>query len=153
MSCLTALEKLAFQAAQKVRDRLGKVSQQNLAVHLPSDYWRDITRLTRRIELATSRGWLAAAQLLRTDLARLVDFCRDRLSGVCEELEKEPPKLPSLASLYHEILALYEEFEEVEIDFEEHEIVATTEDIRLEGVYLGPFEIRLDWEELGKSSP
>ena len=41
----------------------------------------------------------------------------------------------------------------MEIDFEEHEIAVTTEPITLEGIFLGPFEIRLDWERLGNSLP
>ena len=150
---MTDTEKLAFHAAGQIRDRLWNFSQRNLTVRLPTDYWQDITRLARRIEIAAARGWPAAAQSLRADLARSIDYCRDRMTALYTELEKTPPKAPSLPSLYNEILALYEEFEEVEIDFEEHEIVATTESITLEGIFLGPFEIRLDWEKLGNPSP
>ena len=73
--------------------------------------------------------------------------------GLSHELNKEPAPIPSLSTVYREILTLYEEFEEVEIDFAERKINVTTEPIRLEGILLGPFQIRLAWEKLGIPSP
>jgi hypothetical protein len=124
-----------------------------LAVRLPRDYWQEITRLARQIEIANARGWLAAARSLRADLARSVDYFRDQLAALYAQLKQEPVKILSLSQLYREILALYEEFDAVDIDVEEQEIAVTTEAITLEGIFLGPFEIRLDWERLGTPSP
>ena len=79
---MTDTEKLAFHAAGQIRDRLWKLSQENLTVRLPFDYWQDITRLARRIEIAAARDWRYAAQSLRTDLARSIDYCRDRMTSL-----------------------------------------------------------------------
>ncbi len=43
-------------------------------------------------------------------------------------------------------MALHDEFEEVTFDRRGHTLSVTMEAIELDGVYLGPFEIRLDWE-------
>jgi hypothetical protein len=150
---MTEEEILALDAAGRIRQRLWDLAHENLAVRLPSDSWREITRLAGHIETASLRGWRQAAQARRMDLARAVDFFRDRLGSLGRELEKPPQKIPTWSFLYHELLALYEEFEEVEIDCKEHEIAVTTEPITLEGIFLGPFEIRLDWERLGNSLP
>ena len=58
----------------------------------------------------------------------------------------------SASDIYRDILALDDEFEEVEIDLDEHELSVTTDRIVLEDIDLGPFEIRLDWQRLGASS-
>jgi hypothetical protein len=150
---MTEAEKLVFRAAGEIRDRLCNLSQKGLCVRLPRDYWQEITRLGRQIEIANARGWLFAARSLRTDLARSVDYFRNQLATLYTQLQQESIKILSLPLLYREILALYEEFEAVDIDFEKHEIVVTTEAITLEGTFLGPFEIRLDWERLGNPSP
>ena len=41
----------------------------------------------------------------------------------------------------------------MDIDLDEHELSVTTDRIVLEGVFLGPFEIRLDWQRSASSSP
>jgi hypothetical protein len=149
---MTEEEKTAFEAAGRIRDRLRDLARERLAIRLPIDYWQEITKLARQIEIARARGWLSAARSLRTDLARAVDYCRDRLAGLFVELDKDPTPIPTLSTLYHEILGLYEEFEDVERDLEEHELRVTTEPITLEGISLGRFQIQLDWERLGVPS-
>jgi hypothetical protein len=149
---MPSFDRLAFHAAGQIRDRLIKASQENLAAQLPDNYWREVMSYAHQVERALARGWPSAARAMRQDLARAVDFCCDRLKTLGTELERPVSPLPSLNSLYHEILALYEEFE-AEVDVEKRTIIVTTEDIALEGIYLGPFRIRLHWEELGNSSP
>jgi hypothetical protein len=48
-------------------------------------------------------------------------------------------------------LALYDEFEDVEIDLDKHTLSVTTDRIVLGYIGLGRFEIRLDWKHLGSS--
>jgi hypothetical protein len=150
---MTEEEVTAFRAAQQIRDRLLDLSRERLTVSLPTDCWAKITQLSRQIEIASAHGWPLAAQSLRTDLARSVDYCRERLVALFGELDKEPKPVPSLSVLYRDLLALFAEFEEVEIDLVAHEIEVATEPISLEGIFLGPFQIRLSWERLGNPSP
>jgi hypothetical protein len=152
-SFMTAEEKTAFQAAEEIRERLRQSATKRLAVHVPTDYWQEIVKLARRIEIAAAHDWTLAATSLRTDLARTVDQCRDRLAGLFVELDRDPQPVPSLSALYREILGLYQEFEEVEIDLENNLISVTTEPITLEGYFLGRFQICLDWEKFPNPSP
>ncbi len=122
-------------------------------VSLPAEDWGEIVKLAGQIEKAAMRGWLSAAEKLHAALARSLEYCCNRMDGLCQGLQKPPPNLPSLAEIYGEILALYAEFEEVEIDFKGHVLAVTTEPIVLDWLRLGAFKIRLDWNELGKTSP
>ena len=47
--------------------------------------------------------------------------------------------------IYQDLVALRQEFEELDYDLRERRLSVVTEPIVLEGVYLGPFEIRLQW--------
>jgi hypothetical protein len=84
----------------------------------------------------------------------LENFQRD-LGWTIKGLEacKTPRQIAAAASLYRDILALYDEFDDVEINVKEHTLRVTTDRIVLEDVPLGRFEICLDWRDLGKSSP
>ena len=58
----------------------------------------------------------------------------------------------SSRDIHADLVALYKEFDSASFDLRRHTVSATTEPIELEGTYLGPFEIRLDWNELGNGS-
>ncbi len=150
---MTPQEKLALRTADVIRPRLGSALQKNLPVSLPAEDWGEIVKLAGQIEKAAMRGWLYAAEKLRADLARNLEYCRNRMDRLCQGLQKPPPNLPSLAEIYGEISALYGEFEEVEIDIKGHTLAVTTEPVVLDWLRLGAFKIRLDWNELGKTSP
>jgi len=51
--------------------------------------------------------------------------------------------------LYEDLDALFEEFPEVDYDFKSHQLQVTTDPVVLEGVELGPFQIVLEWNQLG----
>ena len=83
------------------------------------------------------------------------DDCRRELENVHRILQthRARQQVFSASDIYRDILALYEEFEEVEIDLDEHTLSVTTDRIVLEYVRLGAFEIKLDWRRLGDSQP
>jgi hypothetical protein len=56
----------------------------------------------------------------------------------------------TLRDLYDELRQLSHEFPEVELDLKAGVVSAVTEDIELEGYYLGPFEIKLHLARLAK---
>jgi hypothetical protein len=84
----------------------------------------------------------------------LIDYCHRQLAHVlsenCEYSSRK--SLPGVAQIYQELTALADEFAAVELIQESHEICARTEPIVLEGIDLGPFEIRLDWLNLHQST-
>src|SRR5690606_1154234 len=82
----------------------------------------------------------------RWSLERLraeLDMLDHRLQPPCEsQLE------PSPVDIYADLVGLHEEFEQVSFDRQRKTLSVTTEASELEGVYLGPFEIRLGWSDL-----
>ena len=124
-------------------------------VILPLDNWTDAEGIVRQIDKARDRGWHRAAEQLRKDLVWSVDSCRLRLATLVEELNKsaDASPLPTESELLRDLLALEAEFEEVSCDMEKHEAWVTTTAVELEGLHLGRFEIRLDWNRLGARTP
>ena len=87
-------------------------------------------------------------------MADELDNFRSHLETAVRTLQSDRPErhVSSVSDLYRDILALREEFEEVEIDLGEHQLSVTTDRIVLEDIHLGRFDIRLNWRRLGSSS-
>jgi hypothetical protein len=60
--------------------------------------------------------------------------------------------MATIGEVYEDLLALEVDFEACDFDFRGRWLSVTTEPITLENVYLGPFEIRLDWGRAGSDS-
>ena len=144
-----------FRAAGLIRDQIARRQQDGEPVCLPEQPWANMQRLIRRTKLAKSHGWRRAARLLNEDLLREVQYCRDRLLELVPPLKEQAArrKPPKESEIYTEIVALEEEFDAVECDPASGELWVTSESIVLEGIDLGRFEIRLDWNQLSGSSP
>jgi hypothetical protein len=54
-------------------------------------------------------------------------------------------RFATASEIYGDLVALNDEFEELDFDPKVCRLSITTESIVLEGIYLGPFEIRLQW--------
>jgi len=75
---------------------------------------------------------------------------------ICTSSAKENVKVSTLSALFDELSQLQDEFTKIEFGDDEDTISVITEPIELEGVYLGPFEIKLQLNklsELYKDSP
>ena len=66
---------------------------------------------------------------------------------------RSPKHLPTESEIFREILAVQDEFGEVEIDLAEGELAITTDPIVLDDTHLGPFQIRLDIGRLAGRQP
>lgn len=116
-------------------------------VELPNDSWNRCTELVRQIRRAQLRGWLLAALELHTDLSDSLISLADQLAVIRERLPRSTIVEPrvSASDIYRDLLALGEIFEEMDFDLACKRLSVTTDAIVLEGVYLGPFEIQLQW--------
>jgi hypothetical protein len=121
----------------------------------PDSHWHAPQRLARQIDIARHRGWHAAARQLTDDLWHEVEYCRQRLGDFARQLQQQaaPKTLPTESDVFREILAVHDEFSEVEIDLESAELCITTEPIVLEDTDLGRFQVRLEWNRLGSHQP
>ena len=104
---------------------------------------------------AHRRGWLAAARQRREQFFSELDYFRRLLSHIAEDglQAKQKPEISSLSDIYHDLVALEREFPAVECDLKTQCLAVTTEPITLDGIYLGPFQIRLDLQHLGEAQP
>jgi hypothetical protein len=102
--------------------------------------------LCRKIEKCSDRFPLAKARL-ESELACVASDCRFRLESMSRQPRKRK-KLPSMREVVGELQALQTEFEKWSFDPEEQSLSIETEPIELEGVPLGPFQVRLDLNKL-----
>ena len=145
------INKKALRAAVLIHEHLAGGNRHDAALYLPEYSWHNIQQLRRRIELARRRSWHRAAARTTEVLTRALDDCHRNLENALRTLQSCPVEQPvaSASDIYRDILALCEEFDEVDIHLDEHAISVTTDYIVLEHVNLGRFQVRLDWKLLG----
>jgi len=97
---------------------------------------------------ASQRRWSCERILVRGLRTRL-DELRKAIDTFARDLVADSyHTLPSLKSIYADLVVLSSEFAEIQVDLREGHLSAITDPISLEGVELGPFEIRLCWSRL-----
>jgi hypothetical protein len=89
---------------------------------------------------------LAAAEL-RHDLRYTLRTLQGELDGISSQLSAttNTDSTATFGEIYADLLAVEDEFDEIEFDIRHERLSVTTEPITLRDTYLGPFEIRLDW--------
>ncbi|MDP6722014.1 MAG: hypothetical protein QGF59_25320, partial [Pirellulaceae bacterium] len=75
------------------------------------------------------------------------------VDGVQRAIETHACKIPTLREIVEEIVQLEDEFSEVDYSLKNRTLSVVTEPIELDGVYLGPFEIRLHVERIASENP
>jgi hypothetical protein len=151
---MNALNRTLYRMAVEIREHLNRSSTSTgntLASNL-SDVMRDAQacqQLLRQVEIASGRGWHLAAEQLRLALGIAVEICRSSLSGFSIALSRRlPPTQPAVREIYDDLAALAQEFADVACDRRQKTLSVTTDQIVLEDVTLGRFEIRLQYAAL-----
>jgi hypothetical protein len=143
------------EAALLLHEQLLGKPPHSEAVYLPTYGWDRIQKVQRQIALARARGWHAARRRLHEDLANeLFDF-RRQLDMPLQQLQttsRVPRQKASVTDTYRDLLALEQEFEDYKLDMDKKELSVSTDAIELEETYLGPFEIRLEWDKSRETS-
>lgn len=113
---------------------------------LPGATWQAADGLLCRIRRAQRRGWYRAARRLQCDLRFTLQQLQSQLAAIERQIPSPyaQPKRITVRDLFEDLMALYEEFQDVAFDWSSKTLTVTTEPIELEGVSLGRFEIRLD---------
>lgn len=122
---------------------------------LPVSTWQQCGILLGKLRRARHRGWHLAAERLQRDLRGTVQRLLGALSDIDRQLEPSTTELrrASVDDICADLIALRDEFDEVSFDRRGRIVSVTTEPIVLENVHLGPFEIRLDWDDLAEGGP
>lgn len=122
----------------------------NCHVTLHTGTWQNCLVLQRKLSRAGRRGWRHAATRLQSNLQAALQRLAGELSSTMILLEEpERDSRPASASeILADLRALEDEFGAVTFDKRANTLSVTTESIELEGVDLGEFEIRLDWDDV-----
>ncbi|QDT22391.1 hypothetical protein [Gimesia chilikensis] len=146
--------KTVWRMASLVEQQLSSLGSDTYT-GLPEAAWLSCLRLIRRRQQAQERGWFRAATKLERELTREVFQLTRQLMTLQQELESATDANPvsAIRTIYEDLLALEEEFGDYSIDLKNKTISVVTEPIVLEGVYLGAFEIRLEFTDLNSDSP
>jgi hypothetical protein len=120
-------------------------------LELPNNSWDCCRELMGQIQRAELRGWHLAAEELRRELAYTVPSLQSELEALLSRLPSytSTTTIASVGDIYADLLALQQGFDELNYDVRGRWFSVTTEPITLQGIYLGPFEIHLDWHRIG----
>jgi hypothetical protein len=140
-----------LRLARAISAQLASFGSSNRLVELPTCTWDRCAQLVRQIRRAELRGWHLAAEELRRDLDYTISTLHSELTSIASQASRIPTTkaLATFGDVYRDLLALEEEFDEVDHDLRGRWLSVTTEPITLQGIYLGPFEIELDWGRTG----
>lgn len=148
---MNAEQRALYRTAEGVRNLLAQDAKTD--AWLPEARWNVLVKLRQQIERCREHGFGRAIRRLETAWeARLAELVAT-LDSQLGRRRPERPKVPTLSEIYDDLAALRQEFEEVNVDFSAGTISVTTEPITFDGVFLGPFEIRLSWRDLLGRSP
>jgi hypothetical protein len=142
------LLRLALAIHNQVNSRADRLFE------LPHFTWHKCELLARQHRRAHLRGWHLAAGALSRELGYFLTSAESELGSLRERLPRSPVSARRVTSteIYTDLLTLRQEFACLDYDLVRHTMSVTTEAIHLQGVYLGPFEIRLVWSHLSNGS-
>lgn len=144
---MPAINKALMRLAVAIHSQLAGHRTSEPLFELPSHSWECCTDLVRQIRRAQLRGWHLAANSLKQDLSYPVSTVQVELASLHQQLTRHPgtEHVATASDVYEDLAALGDEFEELDFDLKARRLSITTESIVLDGVYLGPFEIRWNW--------
>lgn len=141
-----------WRVARRLEAAYRAARNQTRGYFLPETSWNDARCLLERLAVAEARGWQAAARYEREAAADELDGLSQRLRELAHSLRNERPRaVPALRTLYEELLAVAEQFDDLQI--EDGLLGVTTGPIVLEDVALGRFAIRLEVDRIGGDAP
>ena len=104
---------------------------------------------SKKLGISLTHDWLSAADQCCMRSRRLLDDIVYSVSRTKQLIEKPHKEMPKLSSLVEELNELQQEFGDIEFDNVENTLSVVTEPITLEDIYLGPFKIQLELDNLG----
>ncbi len=144
-----------FKIANLVRDALFRMQKTSLAPRIEplTDLMATFTVTARKMRKACDHGFLNAAQRQRQNLEAMLSALEIELLSARRLLAVAAPPVPSYATILDDLNQIEEEFGSWTLDLRGKCLAVHTQEIELEGVYLGPFEIQLKLEELEYCDP
>lgn len=145
------LIRLAFEIQQRLQQRQATRYEE---VFRKTQYLIenvDILKATSNtLASCVRRNWMASAAKLTERTTQGLRDIPYLTSEIESAVERCSAKVPSVRDIYEDILQAEAEFEQFEYRKDGDLLVVTTDEIELDDVYLGEFEIRLHVPELGQ---
>ncbi|MBC8355313.1 MAG: hypothetical protein H8E66_25330 [Planctomycetes bacterium] len=139
----------AYRIALVIHEHLTPQPSTIQCQELPDAAWSKCQSLRRQLHLAHSREWRLAARRLDRDYRSQLQAFADQMARLTSGLAHGATAgIATARGVYEDILSLHAEFDDVAWSKLQGTLCVTTEDIVLEGVALGRFQIQLDWREL-----
>ena len=145
---MTTDQRRLVRLASAIHGQLTAAAHHTRLAAMPAHEWRRCERVADQLRRAEMRGWHLAAGLLREELRYAAGSLSSQLEALVDQLDTGRARTFKVADLYQDLLALEREFDGFSYDHRARTLSVRTEWIELEGVSLGPFEIRLDWGRL-----
>jgi hypothetical protein len=148
-------KKRDFRAAVQIAAALQNQSLPDIGLAPLQEPLTAIAKYRKRFLQCGERGWLHGSR----DSADRMHSAASTLSRKAKMMADEihawstKPKQISASLIYCELAAIRKEFAVVEIDLAGKRIVVETDDIVLDEVFLGQFQICLKWKHIQQSSP
>lgn len=141
------VQRLLWRAADRIRSHAQRINDQNVRNLLPTEAWNRLVSDSRRFLVSHTRGWQAPASWYHTQYEYSLKGFRSALERCRREAEVAYRSLglAPVGEIWKDLLALHEDFEEVEYQSREQCLSVTTEPITLEDIPLGRFKIILSW--------
>jgi hypothetical protein len=137
-----------LQAAQSIHRQSNDSADELKLPALPAHLWQGVVDTAHRAAKARAREWHNAARIKSEQLLNQLEDLQHSVNQLIGEVQNrlKPRRFATPTELYRDLVALEQEPFEVKIELDQRELCVTTEPIELEGIYLGRFEIRLDWQ-------
>jgi hypothetical protein len=141
------------RAAIAIRAALASEPARSFPDELPRNAWQRCENLLRQIHCARQRGWCLAAADREDDLRYGLARVRAELADLDQQLLTlvAPHSLASATEIYRDLAVLEDEFSDWSYDRANRILSVTTAPVELEGIYLGPFDIRLHWNRIARA--
>lgn len=149
---MPSINKRLLRLAAAIHAKLLNRRTSEPLIEMPTGNWQRCGDLARQLRRAQLRGWNLAADVLRGDLSYACSSVVQELDVLSRSLSRPVTsvRVANIGHIYDDLQALEQEFGDLDDDRKFLRLSIVTDPITLEGVYLGPFEIRLQW---ASSSP
>ena len=131
-------------------DRLGNVGRQS---ELLFDRLERIRAGQRRLGLCLSRGWMFAAKRIVQEMESALPEVPHYVTQTQQAIDACGMSVPALRDVAEELAQLEDEFDRVTYDPKAGMVSVETEPIELEDIPLGPFQVRLNLQEIPNGRP
>ena len=110
----------------------------------------EVTKSSNIFNVAVNKSWFRSAEKIRSRVSRnLCDFTY-HLNQFKDIINSDETKPQKLSGIFADLMQIEQEFGELKFNLKAKTISVITDSIELDGISLGPFEIRLFIDQMSK---